>query len=117
MAYSLVTKRDKKGRITSSSVRVRMWFLTGSRHPLFVQMPLHRESDILSKTTLPCRLEEIRPLLGKDAFSIVQNRITFDLRMQREPYIDLISARRVQDRSDIGELADLPFYLVPATLE
>ena len=72
-------------------------------------MFLHRESDILSQTTFPCRLEEIRPLLGKDAFGIVQNRIMFDLRMQREPYFDLISARRVQDRGDIGELADLPF--------
>ena len=77
-------------------------------------MLLHGESNILSQTTFPCRLKEIRSLLGKDAFGIVQNRIMVDLRMQREPYFDLVATRRVQDRSDIGELADLTFYLVPA---
>jgi len=80
-------------------------------------MLLHGESDILSQTSFPSRLKEIRPLLGKDASGTVQNCIMLDLRMQREPYFDLISARRVQDRGDIGELADLPFYLVPAILE
>ena len=83
----------------------------------FVQMLLHGESDILSQTSFPSRLKEIRPLLGKDASGIVQNRIMLDLRMLREPYFDLISARRVQDWGDIGELANLPFYLVPAILE
>jgi len=58
-------------------------------------MLLHGESDILSQTTFPCRLEEIRPLLGKDAFGIVQNRIMFDLRMQREPYSYPRGARRI----------------------
>ena len=82
-----------------------------------IQMLLHGESDILSQTSFPSRLKEIRPLLGKDTSGIVQNRIMLDLRMQREPYFDLISTRRVQDRSDISELADLPFYLVPAILE
>ena len=80
-------------------------------------MLLHGESDILSQTSFPSRLKEIRPLLGKDASGIVQNRIMLDLRMLREPYFDLISARRVQDRGNIGELADLPFYLVPDILE
>jgi len=80
-------------------------------------MLLHGKSDILSQTTFPRRLKEIRPLLGKDAFGIVQNRIMLDLRMQREPYFDLISARRVQDRGEIRELADLPFCLVPDILE
>ena len=80
-------------------------------------MLLHGESDVLGQTTFPCRLEEIRPLLGKDAFGIVQNRIMIDLRMQREPYFDLISARRAQDRSDVGELSNLPFDFVPTILE
>ena len=45
-------------------------------------MLLHSESDILSQTTFPCRLKEIRSLLGKDASGIVQNRIMFDLSMR-----------------------------------
>ena len=81
-----------------------------------VQMLLHGGSDILSQTSFPSRLKEIRPLLGKDASGIVQNCIMFDLRMLGEPYLDLISARRVQDRGDIGEPANLPSYF-PAILE
>ena len=82
-------------------------------------MLLHGESNILSQTTFPCRLKEIRSLLGKDASGIVQNRIMFDLRMPREPCFDLISARSTssKERSDIGDLAVIPFYFVPAKLE
>ena len=64
----------------------------------FVQMLLHGESNILTQTTFPSRLEEIPSLLGKGAFGIVQNRIMLDLRMQREPCFDLISACCIQDR-------------------
>src|SRR5215472_11640319 len=67
----------------------------------FVQMLLHGKSDILSQTTFPCRLEEIRLLLWKDASGIVQYRIMFESRMECEPYFDLISARGVQDRGNV----------------
>src|SRR5215469_15169706 len=66
-------------------------------------MLLHGESNVLSQTTFPFRLEEIRPLLGKDALGIVQNRILFDLRVQPEPYFDLISYPR--DACKIGVIS------------
>jgi hypothetical protein len=82
-------------------------------------MLLHGKSNILSQTTFPCRLKEIRSMLGKDAVGIVQNRIVLNLGMSCEPCFDLISARSTstEEWSDIGELADIPFYFVPAKLE
>ena len=82
-------------------------------------MLLHGESNILSQTTFPCRLKEIRSVLGNNAIGIVQNCIVFNLGMSREPCFDLISARSTstKERSDIGELTDFTFYFVPAKLE
>ena len=82
-------------------------------------MPLHGESNILSQTSFLCRLKEIRSVFGKNAIGIVQNRIVLYLGMSGEPCFDLISARSTstKERSDIGELADIPFYFVPAKLE
>jgi hypothetical protein len=70
-------------------------------------MLLHGESNILSQTTFPCRLKEIRSVLGKDASGC---RVSHAL-------ISYPGSTSTNERSDIGELADIPFYFVPAKLE
>ena len=67
----------------------------------------HQSPRSLSQTTFPCRLKEVRSVLGKDAVDIVQNRVVLNLGMSCEPCFDLISARSTstEERSDIGELA------------